>query len=482
MSPSRTHNHDLVQAYLAFHPGERDRLAPLLTLLDAGQEPTSRATLPAHVTCSAVVIRPDLTVLHIHHKATGLVICPGGHVEEGDATLLGTALREVHEEAGIPPGALCMTPQTLAVPLDIDINDIDPNPAKGEGAHQHFDFRFAFCLLPGQADVVLQTEEVTGAEWRPLDQVASPSLRAKLLASGITGQAEPVNASALIHDGAGRYLLHLRDNHPGIWAPGEWSLPGGGRERQDATLTDTLLRELAEEAPDLALADLQPFAVEYATGVDGLCVPVQIYTGRWNGDPDTVDLHEGVMLRWFTPDMLHRLLLRTSTIELVHRHAAQHPTAGRLVRSPGSQAVRAVVGVHLYLEDDQGRVLLGRRHPNSAFAADTWHVLAGHCEQESAITCLVREAMEEAGLVIDPADVQFAHAVHLVDAPGAQPRLGLFFRVRSWKGMPELREPDRCTAWQWFHPHALPERLVAYTRAAIDGIRAGQTYTELGWE
>ncbi|CAM5273686.1 hypothetical protein KAURM247S_04310 [Kitasatospora aureofaciens] len=243
MPPAHSDIRQLVQAYLRRHPRERARLEPLLALLDSVPEPTSRATLPAHITCSAVVIRPEGQVLHIHHKATGLVICPGGHVEAGDESLLATALREVHEEAGIAPGDLCLTPQILGVPVDIDINDIGPNPAKGEGAHQHWDFRFAFCLVADSAEVALQAEEVTGAEWRPLERVASPSLRAKLLAAEIDGQAEPVNASVLIHDGAGRYLFHLRDNYRGIWAPGEWSLLGGGREPLDATLTDTLLRE-----------------------------------------------------------------------------------------------------------------------------------------------------------------------------------------------------------------------------------------------
>lgn len=44
------------------------------------------------------------------------------------------------------------------------------------------------------------------------------------------------NASALIHDGAGAYLLHLRDEIPGIWEPGSWSLLGGGREPGGALL------------------------------------------------------------------------------------------------------------------------------------------------------------------------------------------------------------------------------------------------------
>lgn len=139
-----------------------------------------------------------------------------------------------------------------------------------------------------------------------------------------------------------------------------------------------------------------------------------------------------------------------------------------------------IIGVHLYLEDE-GKVLLGLRHPEAAFAGNTWHFLAGHCEQESAISCLVREAEEEAGLVIDPAGVELAHAVHMVDEPGGQPRLGLIFRAHRWRGSPQLREPDRCTAWRWWHPDELPERLVPYTRSAIAGIRAGRLYTEMGW-
>ncbi|MFB6436601.1 NUDIX domain-containing protein [Streptomyces sp. NPDC056411] len=51
------------------------------------------------------------------------------------------------------------------------------------------------------------------------------------------------------------------------------------------------------------------------------------------------------------------------------------------------------------------------RHPDSAYAGATWHFLAGHCEQESALTCLVREAYEEAGLRIERGDVELAHYV-----------------------------------------------------------------------
>jgi len=146
-----------------------------------------------------------------------------------------------------------------------------------------------------------------------------------------------------------------------------------------------------------------------------------------------------------------------------------------------SGTVLNIVGVHLYLEDAEGRVLLGLRHPDSAFAGNTWHFLAGHCQQESALACLVREAQEEAGLLIDPGHVKLAHVVHLVDLPGDTPRMGLVFRTRMWSGTPKVLEPDKCTSWRWWPPDELPEQIVPYTRAAIDGICSGRLYTEVGW-
>ncbi|MFI2367650.1 NUDIX domain-containing protein [Streptomyces sp. NPDC018833] len=316
--------------------------------------------------------------------------------------------------------------------------------------------------------------------------------------TGATG--EPENASVLIFNDTGEYLLHLRDHVPGIWEPGSWSLLGGGREPGDGSLEQTARRELLEET-GLVLPVLEPFLVKNATDADGSTVAVQIYEGRWNGDPDALRLTEGVMLRWFRPEIMPRLRLSPSTLELVRHHAEGHssPHSGATVREGGTAAphgpaapgtasrpaahrtVPNVIGVHLYLENPAGEVLLGLRHPDSGYAGRVWHFLAGHCEQESSISCLVREAREEAGLVIRPQDAEFAHAVHLVDEPGRQPRMQLVFRVRRWEGQPQLREPDKCLSWKWWDPHALPARIVPYTRAAIAGILAGRHYTELGW-
>ncbi|MGW8744105.1 methyltransferase, FxLD system [Streptomyces sp. NPDC055794] len=300
-------------------------------------------------------------------------------------------------------------------------------------------------------------------------------------------EPETANASALIYNDRGEYLLHLRDYFPGqIWEPGMWSLLGGGREAQDATLEHTVRRELAEEA-GLDLADLTPFATEYATDDAGATVPIAIYAGRWNGDARDLHLTEGVMLAWFPPDDLHRLRIADTTSDLVRRHAAGHPTsqsgtaAEEERRASPRDTVLNVIGVHLYLERPDGTVLLGLRHPDSAFAPSTWHVLAGHCEQENALACLIREAQEEAGLHIERRDVELVHVVHHIDRAGDRPRMGLFFRARAWSGEPELREPDKCTRWKFWDPAALPDDLVTYTRIAIEGIKNGELYSETGW-
>lgn len=84
--------------------------------------------------------------------------------------------------------------------------------------------------------------------------------------------------------------------------------------------------------------------------------------------------------------------------------------------------------------------------------------------------------------MIAPADIELVHIVHMKDRPtDPPPRVQLFFRARRWEGTPELRKPEKCVAWQWWSVKDLSGPIVPYTRAAIEGIRAGRTYTELGW-
>lgn len=290
---------------------------------------------------------------------------------------------------------------------------------------------------------------------------------------------EPHQTTALIVNRHGQYLLHLRDANKPISDPGTWSLPGGAREG-DETPEEAIARELMEEA-GLTIDGLTRFGVVDRPGPDGRPRPhIQIFLGRWDGDPSLIEVGEGIMFAFFDVATMAHLTVAPWAAGVIARHQA---AVGPVPPSGGPRAGRGapnVIGAHLYLERD-GEVLLGLRHPDSPFAPLQHHFLAGHCEQESAVACLVREAREEAGLVIDPNDVELVHAVHMLHAPGTRPRLQLVFRARQWKGEPQLLEPDKCVSWDWWPADRLPDPTVPYTRAAIDGIRHGRLYTEMGW-
>ncbi|MEH0542002.1 NUDIX domain-containing protein [Streptomyces sp. B21-105] len=282
--------------------------------------------------------------------------------------------------------------------------------------------------------------------------------------------AEPRNSAALLVNRRGQYLLHLRDAHKPICDAGLWSLPGGACEG-DETLEEAVVRELLEET-GLVLEGLTRYAV-----VDG----IQVFLGGWDGDPSRLPVTEGIMFAFFDAATTAHLTMAPGAAQVIARHQAAPVTPRPQPQPPVRETVLNAVGAHLYLERD-GEILLGLRHPDSPFAPLKHHFLAGHCERESAVACLVREAREEAGLEIAAGDVELAHVVHVVDSPTGRPRLQLVFRARRWKGEPRLLEPDKCLSWDWWPLDALPEPMVAYARTAVAGIRAGRPYSELGWE
>jgi 8-oxo-dGTP pyrophosphatase MutT (NUDIX family) len=156
-------------------------------------------------------------------------------------------------------------------------------------------------------------------------------------------------------------------------------------------------------------------------------------------------------------------------------HLHEHAAPGDLLATTLN-----VIGAHLLFERD-GHILLGKRAPDALYAPDTWHVPAGHVEHESATAGAVREGAEELAVTIREENLELVHTVHMLNPSGdSVPRMQLFFRVLVWQGSPYIAEPDKCSALDWFAWDCLPTPLVDYTRTALDGIRAGRTFTALG--
>ncbi|MEU6011453.1 phosphotransferase [Streptomyces sp. NPDC047453] len=142
----------------------------------------------------------------------------------------------------------------------------------------------------------------------------------------------------------------------------------------------------------------------------------------------------------------------------------------------GGQRHAEPVDVQLILRRESAdgpQVLLSRR-AGQVYAAGLWHLPSGHLDgpHEDVVTALIREAREETGVVIDPADVRAAVTVHH-RSPGGASRTGHFFEVRRWTGEPEIAEPDVCDAMDWAPLTALPAQIVAYCRAGLDAYSAG---------
>jgi 8-oxo-dGTP pyrophosphatase MutT (NUDIX family) len=129
-----------------------------LELLQYAAFPFDRVNYdPGHVTASAAVLSPDRQhVLLVYHERLGRWLQPGGHIEQGDATVQDAARREVQEETGIQlDDAL---PSSL---VTVDVHAIPS--ARGEPMHMHFDLMFHFT-----APVRATPHEGHQALWCPI--------------------------------------------------------------------------------------------------------------------------------------------------------------------------------------------------------------------------------------------------------------------------------------------------------------------------
>jgi ADP-ribose pyrophosphatase YjhB (NUDIX family) len=137
-----------------------------------------------------------------------------------------------------------------------------------------------------------------------------------------------------------------------------------------------------------------------------------------------------------------------------------------------------IPAVHvLFLRRD--RVLLARRC-NTGYEDGSFSVPAGHLDgDETARTAAVREATEEIGVTVAPADVGFGHVMHRRADDGE--RIDFFFVVERWEGEPRITEPELCDELRWADPDRLPANTVRYVRAGIERTLAGQPFSEFGW-
>ncbi|QCB93220.1 NUDIX domain-containing protein [Cellulomonas shaoxiangyii] len=125
--------------------------------------------------------------------------------------------------------------------------------------------------------------------------------------------------------------------------------------------------------------------------------------------------------------------------------------------------------------DGTDEVLLQLRR-GTGYMDGWWATLAGHVDPgESVHEAAVREAAEEAGVVVAPDALRPLTVLHRFErgGPAVEQRMDAFFEVTDWAGEPSRREPDKTAAMAWFPLDALPEPVVPHERLVLGMLASG---------
>ncbi len=149
----------VLDGWVAPSPSQETLRASYAEHLRAHPEALFRSGHPDHLTASALVLSADRSrvLLTLHAKAQQWFQF-GGHLEPGDSTLGGAALREATEESGV-----------LALRLDPDPVHLDLHPVPfcgPRGEARHLEVRFSMTASDGMDHAV--SGESLDVRWWPV--------------------------------------------------------------------------------------------------------------------------------------------------------------------------------------------------------------------------------------------------------------------------------------------------------------------------
>jgi 8-oxo-dGTP diphosphatase len=140
---------------------------------------------------------------------------------------------------------------------------------------------------------------------------------------------------------------------------------------------------------------------------------------------------------------------------------------------------RSIIDVHVILERGHEILLLERQ--GTGYCDGMLHLPSGHLDEGETLTHgAAREAREEVGVQIDPADLRLVTVVHHRQHAGFA-RVGMFFATSRWAGEPRNAEPHKCGKLLWCDPSMLPADTIGYPAAGISAYLTGTPFAAHGW-
>ena len=262
--------------------------------------------------------------------------------------------------------------------------------------------------------------------------------------STFTGDSPPPEPPARLDPDQARYWSVVAEQ----WHPDDEvrdHLLAGMLARADQTTVHPALRERM-------LTEAQRVLTEHRPDGQGNC---STCTDRWEGR--------------------HPIPYPCWAVQLAHL-VTGHTSSATAPDEEGNRSVTATfhVDVLLILERD-GCVLLAER--SATGYADGWFNLpSGKLEAgEDVVTGMIREAREEIGIQLEPADLRVVQVMQH-RSPEGQIRVGWFLAAERWDGEPYNAEPHKCARLLWTPIEDIPAKTWPYSAAGLAQYRAGTPY------
>ena len=140
---------------------------------------------------------------------------------------------------------------------------------------------------------------------------------------------------------------------------------------------------------------------------------------------------------------------------------------------PIQRRFRTILTARLLLEYREHTLYLSQAKSNG----ESFTLPGGKIEgEEYAKEALIREAFEEAGIILSKKSLHLVHVVY--KKLYSTTEIIFFFRAVEWKGELKVNEPDKFKDTVWLPNDEPPKRLPAVIKSTMDKIAKGKIFSQ----
>lgn len=261
-------------------------------------------------------------------------------------------------------------------------------------------------------------------------------------------------------------LLRLADHKH---ESGAWGVPAGKLEAHEMPV-QAAKRELLEETG----INIESEAAFQSLGVLYIRKPHVDYVYHLFG----IQLHSTPLITLSTEHTSHAWVSRKEAEALPLMNGAEY-ALDAYYQKINTKRTRTGASVNAYLVLRKGDDVLLSLRENTGYCDGYYSLVAGHVEDgEGATTAMVREAYEEAGILIEPSALKVVHVMH---RQSNRFNIDLFFECSDWQGNITNKEIEKCASLSFFRMECLPTNTIEYIRDALQAIVSQKFYSEQGW-